>query len=415
MSAAVELASRNIPVSVFEAANILGGRARRVEIKGLALDNGLHILAGAYRETLRMIRTVNGPDESALLLRLPLQLRVEPDFRMRAPRLPRPLHVAAALVFASGLNLPSKLAAIRFIQTMKAREFRCDADLTVTMLLNQQGQAGKLIDSLWNPLCVAALNTPPDQADAQTFLNVLRDSLAGSRSASDLLLPRVDFSTLFPEPAAEYVRRHGGEVQTGQTVTALQVLDDGFELTTSSARRYSHVILAVGPHGLAKLAENIPQLTQQMDMVKQFSYQPIYSVFLQYPRHVRLPEAMIGMRDSLVQWVFDRGRLCDQPGMLGVVISASGSHQELSREVLVQRVHDQLARQFSLPRTGVASGYRRKARHLCRHTTAAAPFQSHCGNRAVARGRLHCRPLPGYARSCRAQRVGLRPKHCEYS
>ena len=111
MSAAVDLASRNIPVSVFEAANTLGGRARRVEVNGLALDNGLHILAGAYRETLRMIQIVNSSDENTRLLRLPLQLRVEPDFWMRAPRLPSPLHVAAALIFARGLSLSAKLAA----------------------------------------------------------------------------------------------------------------------------------------------------------------------------------------------------------------------------------------------------------------------------------------------------------------
>ncbi len=349
MSAAVELTLRKIPVSVFEAANTLGGRARRVETNGLALDNGLHILVGAYDETLRMVRIVNGRDESTVLLRLPLNLRVEPDFRMRAPRLPRPLHIAAAVMFARGLSLAAKMAAIRFMQTMKTRDFQCDADVTVTALLKQQRQTDKLIDVLWNPLCVAALNTPPDEADAQTFLNVLRDSIAGTRYASDFLLPRVDFSALFPEPAAEYVRRQGGEVLTGQTVTNVEVLDEGFELTTSSARHYSHVILAVGPHRLARLAGNIPRLKPQVELVNQFNYQPIYSVFLQYPKHVALPEAMIGMRGGIVQWVFDRGRLCNQPGMLGVVISASGKHQALAREELAQRVHEELARQFSLP------------------------------------------------------------------
>ena len=58
---------------------------------------------------------------------------------------------------------------------------------------------------------------------------------------------------------------------------------------------------------------------------------------------------MIGMRDSLVQWVFDRGTLCGQPGMMGVVISASGPHQALDREQLANQVHRQLAERFSLP------------------------------------------------------------------
>lgn len=349
MSAAVELASRKIPVTVYEAANTLGGRARRVMTNGLALDNGLHILVGAYKETLRMIRMVSGTGESANLLRLPLRFRVEPDFRMHAPRLPRPLHLFAAIVFARGLAVSEKVAAMRFMQSMKSNGFRCERGLTTTDLLQRQRQPHELIECLWGPLCIAALNTIPDQADAQVFLNVISDCLAGPRAASDLLLPKVDFSALFPEPAAEYVRRRGGLVHPGQTATSLRVLDDGFEVTASHTRRYSHLIIAVGPHRLEKLAGNIPQLAPQLEMLRQFDYQPIYSVFLQYPAQVTLPEAMIGMRNSLVQWVFDRGRLCNQPGMLGVVISASGSHQALARDDLAQQIHEQLAQRFSLP------------------------------------------------------------------
>ena len=83
-------------------------------------------------------------------------------------------------------------------------------------------------------------------------------------------------------------------------------------------------------------------------MVRQFHYQPIYSVFLQYPRETRLPGAMVGMREGLVQWAFDRGRLCNQSGMIGVVISASGPHQSLAQNELARRSHDQLAQAYGL-------------------------------------------------------------------
>jgi uncharacterized protein with NAD-binding domain and iron-sulfur cluster len=58
---------------------------------------------------------------------------------------------------------------------------------------------------------------------------------------------------------------------------------------------------------------------------------------------------MIGMRSGLTQWVFDRGQLCGQPGMLGVVISASGVHQDLPQNELARRVHQELDHQFALP------------------------------------------------------------------
>jgi squalene-associated FAD-dependent desaturase len=349
MAAAVELATQNIAVTVFEAAQTLGGRARRVVSHGANLDNGLHILIGAYSETVRLIRQVRRSDQPQDLLRSPLQLQVEPAFRMRAWPLPAPLHVASALLFASGLNWPEKMAAARFMRNMQSRNFRCEAGTTVADLLKWHRQPQSIVEYLWYPLCVSALNTNPDQADAQVFLNVLRDSLAGPRSASDLLLPQVDFSALFPEPAAELVRRHGGQVLLGETVTSLQVRDNVFDITATSTERFSDVIVAVAPHRLAQVVGHIPQLASQLELVRQFEYQPIYSVFLQYPQQVTLPAPMIGMRDSLVQWVFDRGKLCSQPGMMGVVISASGPHQALDREQLANQVHRQLAERFSLP------------------------------------------------------------------
>ena len=99
-AAAVTLARKGADVILFEAARTLGGRARGVDVRGLALDNGQHILLGAYAESLRMLRQV-GVDPHAALLRLPVQMRYPPggagmDFV--APRLPAPLHLAFALL-----------------------------------------------------------------------------------------------------------------------------------------------------------------------------------------------------------------------------------------------------------------------------------------------------------------------------
>ena len=46
-AAAVELASQGTQVQLFEAGPVLGGRARCITYRDLALDNGAHILLGA--------------------------------------------------------------------------------------------------------------------------------------------------------------------------------------------------------------------------------------------------------------------------------------------------------------------------------------------------------------------------------
>jgi hydroxysqualene dehydroxylase len=345
MAAATELAHRDIPVTVFETARTLGGRARRVEINGVPLDNGLHILIGAYRETLRLIELTRRPQEATGLVRLPLELIVHPHFHLRAPRLPAPLHLAAALICARGLDLAERMKAAAFIAAMRRQSFRLETDISVEHLLASYRQPPAVTRYLWNRLCISALNTQPHEASAQILLNVLRDSFNGARSDSDLLLPAMDFSALFPERAAAFLNAHGGSVQLGMTVEAVHRRADGFELAVDD-RRFSHVILAVSPHRLSTLLSAHAELAEVSKLVQAFSYQPIYSVFLQYAPGTRLPFRMGGIEATYSQWLFDRGRLSGQDGLIGVVISASGAHQEIEQEELAQRVHAELSLHF---------------------------------------------------------------------
>src|SRR5258706_1876640 len=229
MAAAVTLAERGVPVTVFEASRSLGGRARRVSVDGVDLDNGQHVLIGAYRECLRLMRLVGAnPDE--LLLRVPLELRYADGFHLRAPRAPYPLNLFGALLAAKGLGLAQAFAALRFMASLRWRGFRIDPDRSVAQLLDQHGQSGALRTHLWEPLCVSALNTPVYVASAQIFANVLRDGLTGSPPASDFLLATTDLGRVFPGPAAEFVKARGGTIEPGVLVRRLAPVPGGVRL-----------------------------------------------------------------------------------------------------------------------------------------------------------------------------------------
>lgn len=346
MAAAVALAERGIPVTVFEAAKQLGGRARRVDFRDTALDNGLHILIGAYRETLRLIQLVNPAHRSALLRR-PLEWNIHREFHLAAPRLPAPLHLLAGLLSARGVTLGERLAAVRFVAALKYMHFRLERDISVDLLLKQHRQSDKLCRVLWRPLCVAALNTPPAIASAQVFLNVLRDSLDAARGDSDLILARVDLSALFPEPAAAFVERNGGKVLPGQRVTAIDALDRGFTVEAGGQRiDFSHVICALPPHQVNAFLIGITALSEIAAAIERLHYQPIYSVWLQYPGSISLPAAMLGFGEGPVHWAFDREELCGQRGLIGAVISASGAHQDMTQDELGTLVHRELRRRL---------------------------------------------------------------------
>ena len=345
MAAAVTLADAGVPVTVYEAAPHLGGRARRVVVNEVALDNGLHILIGAYRETLRLVRALHSNVDDALA-RLPLDWHVHRRFRLKAAPLPAPLHLAIGLLGARGAPWRERIAAARFMRAMRRDRFQLAADVTVRQLLIEHRQGPAFTRYFWEPLCLSALNTPPDIASAQVFLNVLRDGLDSGRGASEILLARIDLSALLPEPAGDHVRGRGGQVLTGQTVDALEQDAAGVIVRTGAgAQRHSHAICAVSPHRAAALLANLPQLAATVSLLERFRYQPIYSVYLQFSLPVRLPTPMLGLT-GFAQWAFDREAICGQRGLLAAVISGEGAHEDMTQEALAEAVHSELEREL---------------------------------------------------------------------
>ena len=335
MAAAVELVAAGRQVEVFEASRTLGGRARSVPIEGFSVDNGQHILVGAYSETLRLMRLV-GADPDELFRRTPLRFEFPGEFVMRAPRLPAPLHTAFALLLAKGLDWHEKFAAIRLMRGLQAGRYRIEPDITVTQWLDSNETPSRQRRLLWEPLCIAALNTPAQRASAQVLANVLRDSLGGPRSASDMLLPQVDLTALFPEPAAQFIAERGGKVHAGHRVGALD--RDGEAWRIDGAGPFAQVVVAVAPYHLGSLMPELAAAVAHLD------WEPIVTSYFSYEDWVRLPQPMLGVDNGLAQWLFDRGALCGQYGLIAAVISARGRHLDLPTAELERGIHREIAR-----------------------------------------------------------------------
>ncbi|WP_308418413.1 hydroxysqualene dehydroxylase HpnE [Iodobacter ciconiae] len=345
ITAAAELAAAGIKVSVFEAGKVLGGRARKVWLEGKSLDNGQHLVIGAYTGLLSMMAKV-GVDGKVVFLRRPMELVVEPGFRLACPSLPAPLHLALGLLFAQGLSWSERFALVRAMHVAQAAKWQLARDITVSRWLEDQRQPSGLIGRFWQPLTVAALNTPLELASAQVLLNVLRDSLGGARSASDLLLPCRDFSALYPDVAAQFIEQRGGHIYRSRRVRRVGKIQQGWQLN-DDPEIFDAVICALPPHGLAALQVSVPDVLPAQ--LGRWTYQPIVTVYLQYDHTVKLAKPMLGLSNSLAQWVFDRGFTHQTDGLIAVVISAEGLHQTLAQDELAQAVVLELHQRLDLP------------------------------------------------------------------
>ncbi|MCG5510436.1 hydroxysqualene dehydroxylase HpnE [Ectothiorhodospira lacustris] len=344
LSAAVQLAQAGRQVTVLEAARTLGGRARQVDLDGLPLDNGQHLLLGAYTHVLRMIETM-GLQESRIFLRLPLDLSMResgmPELSLSSLFLPAPFHLLAGLLTARGMPGKDRLQALPGLARLM--RWKGPEDMPVSRLLHEHKQPDTLIRQLWIPLCLATLNTHPAEASARLFTAVLQGTFSGHRSHADLLIPKVSLSEVLPEPARRHLESLGGAVITGARVQAVQRDGHGFrlQLREGEAYRCRQVILAT-PHGIAaQLLTDFPALAETAANLEALPCEPICTVYLRYPEDTRLSTPFHGMLGTTGQWVFDR-RFTGQPGVMAVVISASGPHMDLDNQALAAQIQAEL-------------------------------------------------------------------------
>ena len=364
-TAAVTLVEQGHQVSLIEATRTLGGRARKVSIKDTTLDNGQHILLGAYTATLAMLSKL-GIDADQSMLRLPLQMCYPADsqgMHFVAPKLPAPFHLLVALLRAKGLSKDDKLSLASFSTSARWMGWQLNQDCSVSELLQRFDQTDRLCKLMWIPLCIAALNTPPERASANIFLNVLRDSLGAGRAASDMLIPRVDLSALLPEAAASFIERHGSEVIRATTVKKItKDADLKWTLETNGAKhaaekKWDAVIIATDPDHAQRLLDstNTAATPSAHGIKLDFGYEPITTCYLQYSASARLPRPFFALIDDASrqhwgQFVFDRGQLhTNQQGLMAVVVSASHQAIELNHKELADDIALQLAREFQLP------------------------------------------------------------------
>ena len=371
-AAAVEAVRLGHAVTFFEASRAPGGRARRVDgllqTEPVSLDNGQHILIGAYSETLRLMADL-GVDAQATLLRLPLTLQFPDGSGLKLPAsryLPAPLDAFAGILNARGWSWADRLSLLKVALGWQLNGFRCASDQSVAVIC--RGLTAATMAQLIEPLCVSALNTPADRASGEVFLRVMHDSLFATSGGSNLLLPRVDLSALLPESALAWLGAKACPVQLGVRVQGITRVGQRWQVMNTSNGQsenfFDDIVLACPPLEAARLVEGSGVDAQEwLSQTRSLQYEALTTVYAHAPG-ARLSQPMLALpttAEAPAQFVFDRGQLGGPAGLLAFVISASHGEGAL----LTARVLAQSAAQLGLQLEAVQTIVEKRATFAC--------------------------------------------------
>ncbi len=357
LSAATRLAEGNVPISLLEKNNYLGGRAASFvdRTTGDLVDHGQHLMMGVYAETERFLRRIDTFD------RISVQERMEITFlhptkgesALRCPDWPAPLHLFKGLMGLRHLGLRDKLSmlligsACLFLNPDKNPSLD---NMTVAELLTRYRQTATSQREFWNILTVSVLNEKPDVASAALLLKVFREAFMSHPDKGKTWLSRTGLGELYGPAAVQYIIACGGQVQLSQAVRQLHFSDDRVqtvELKTGECLLPDVVICAVSPFALKLMLSDDDQ-ERYFPYLTYFEPSSIVGVNLWWDRPI-MDKTFVGLIDSPIEWVFDKSKVYDpslaQGTHLALVISGANEYNKMSKDEIITLAEAEI-RQF---------------------------------------------------------------------
>lgn len=339
ITAALDCVDAGWEVTLCESRPFLGGKIYSLPAgpkapPGTEVDNGQHVYMRCCTRFIALLERLGAQGDARLLSPLDVPV-LSPDgarARLKAMRLPPPLHMAWSLLRYTPLTLGERLklgTAARAIPRVTAAERAQLDDLPFAQWLKAHGQSDNAIARFWDLFILSTLNLPSAEASTALALMVLNDGLLSSRDAGEIGIATVGLSTLVGERAAHRLAHQEAQVRLRTAVAGVR-LDAagarvaGVALRGGNSLEADAVVLAVPPHALPSLLPQPWATDPFFADVPKLGTSAILNVHLGFDRRVT-DDLLFAIYDSPVHWVFNKGRILGTPEYDGRYLSLTTS------------------------------------------------------------------------------------------
>lgn len=342
LAAAVELAFQGAHVSLFEQSPKLGGRCYSYidSTTGDIVDNGQHLLIGAYRNTLRYLEIIGSQH---LLWKNPYLYFYHPERGFAKFNVASLSNIMSLLKFKL-LSLCEwhKMLIVGFeLRRWDSCLEKELSNLTVQQWLTQKKQSDNAQRSFWNPIAIAVMNELPDKASALLFARCLKAAFFGEKKEASILIPAVGQTELYISGAIEFLKKYKGMIYTNTKVENIDVEKSkvkGVRFKDGSRCTARYVISAVPYYSLKNVIPSSLKTVQPFLFLNKFDSSPIVSINLWFDREFMKME-YVGVIGKQLQWIFNRREILKgekkQGSYISAVISGARDVVAMSKEELV--------------------------------------------------------------------------------
>lgn len=294
LATAVELVDAGRRPVVLEKRAVLGGKVSSWrDADGDAVESGLHVFFGAYRDLLALLCRVGAYEHIAWKKHTLYVAR--PGGRaatFRFPRWPAPFNGLVAFGGTDLFTLREKLTNMRalvrpWLLGLSAIS-RWD-DLSYAQWHHEYGIASGVLAKWWNPIALSMGFLPATELSARPMTTVFHHfARAGTAS-------RVGFLDGAPadylhRPLADYITARGGRIETGVRVAGLALAADGCvagaRLAAGSTRTAAAYVLATPLHSARQILPSVLRRFTAFDNLWRLQSVPVMNVQIWFDRYV---------------------------------------------------------------------------------------------------------------------------------